>query len=113
MYEGQSIQVSKLDGPNGTVYAELTFNSKTETFSGKVPKTESGSLSVDVVATDANQNVIADDDRRGRGSVVELRIGNLHAPALFARSRVEADEMTYPAHIILRFRPLRHRRLLR
>src|ERR1700693_6022422 len=48
---------------------------------------------VQMIAADADQDVIADDDGRNGGGVVELGIGDLHFPALLAGAGVQADEL--------------------
>ena len=48
---------------------------------------------VERVAADADQHLLADDDRRARREVLALDVGDLVVPALLARRRVERDEV--------------------
>ncbi len=52
---------------------------------------------IEVVAANAQNDVIANDDRRDCRSVIQLRIGNLHFPSFLASARVEAHQVTVGA----------------
>src|SRR5262245_32847957 len=48
---------------------------------------------IQVIPADADQDVIPHDHRRRGRRVVELRIRDLDSPALFARARIQTDEV--------------------
>ena len=54
-------------------------------------------LHVERIAADADDDVIADDERRVGGKVVVLHVGDLFVPAFLAGSGIERDHDSYPA----------------